>query len=220
MGTRASSSTQNVNSPSVHAFTSTGCQPEAQAWRTSANDSQRRCCANARRASSSSAHSATRSAWITSSAAGWLRRGTSHQKAYSKKGSAARASNLKRIATGVVPCQCPLRPLAPSRTRVARPSEATAGRKATRWRRRSDQRSRAPRSHSATPSAAARRPPRAAQPPLAAQCVPWRARVVTTMGTLRASKATLPGSDEHADSGLLGALSAHVAAVVARCVSE
>ena len=75
VGTRASSSTQYVNSPSVHALTSTGCQPEAHAWRTSANDSQRRCCANARRASSSSAHSATRSAWITSSAAGWLRRG-------------------------------------------------------------------------------------------------------------------------------------------------
>ena len=43
---------------------------------------------------------------------------------------------------------------------------------------------------------------------------------MTTMGTLRTSKATLPDSDEHADSGLLGTLSAHVAAVVARCVSE
>ena len=74
MGTRASSSTQYVYSPSVQAFTSTGCQPDAHAWRTSANDSQRRCCANARRASSSSAHSATRSAWITSSAVGRLRR--------------------------------------------------------------------------------------------------------------------------------------------------
>ena len=157
---RASSSTQYMYSPSVHALSSTGCQSTASphAWRSCTKDSQQRASIAARRASSSSSRSAARSAGSTSSDAARLRprqRATRCQQTQAHRTAARCIHENDASARARESARGPRTPAARVWTATAgctvRPRHTRSAPWNPRWQ-----------SRSATLSAAARTPPRAA----------------------------------------------------------